>query len=91
MLLLFLLLLLFPASKEYSLEDENTYTVSNTVSLNEVYLIDKDGYVARTKAAIFGNDDEDYARNLMELLIIDGKYESKYLMVLERLYPLILK
>ncbi len=77
MLLLFLLLLLFPASKEYSLEDENTYTVSNAVSLNEVYLIDKDGYVARTKAAIFGNDDEDYARNLIELLIIDGKYESK--------------
>ena len=77
MLLLFLLLLLFPASKEYSLEDDASSIVSNTVSLNEVYLIDKDGYVARTKAAIYGNDDEEYAKNLIEMLIIDGKYSSK--------------
>lgn len=77
MLLLFLLLLLFPASKEYSLEDDKVSKVSNTVSLNEVYLIDKDGYVARTKAAVYGDNNEEYAKNLIELLIIDGKYASK--------------
>ncbi len=77
MLLLFLLLLLFPVSKEYSLDDENVSTASKTVALNEVYLIDKDGYVARTKAEIYGDTDEKYAENLIELLIIDGKYSSK--------------
>lgn len=77
MLLLFVLLLLFPASKEYSLSDDATYKVSNQVSLNEVYLIDKNGYVARTKAAVFADDNETYARNLIEMLIIDGKYADK--------------
>lgn len=77
MLLLFLLLLLFPASKEYTLEDDITVNTSSSIKKNEVFLIDKNGYVARCKVLITGNTDEDYAQNLIELLIIDGKFEEK--------------
>lgn len=76
MLLLLLLLLLFPASREYSLEDEKVVKASSTVKQNEVFLIDKDGYVARTLMSITGKTNEDYAKKLIELLIIGGKYEE---------------
>lgn len=77
MLLLFLLLLLFPASKEYSLEDDITVKTSSNLKKNEVFLIDKNGYVARCKVLISGNTNEDYATKLVELFIIDGKYQEK--------------
>ena len=77
MLLLFLLLLLFPMSHEYSLEEEKIVKASKTATKKEVFLIDKDGYVARTKVVLEGKDDEDYAQKLIELLIIGDKYEQK--------------
>lgn len=77
MLLLFLLLLLFPASKEYSLEDERVVKTNSSVKQKEAFLIDKDGYVARCAVSITASTDEDYAEKLVELLIIGGKYEEK--------------
>ena len=77
MLLLLLLLLVFPASKEYSLEDEKTVKTSNTIKQKEVFLIDKDGYVARTLMKINAKTNEEYAKKLIELLIIGGKYENE--------------
>ncbi len=77
MLLLLLLLLLFPASKEYSLEDDRVVKTSSNMEKNEVFLIDKDGYVARCKVNISADNDEKYAKKLIELLIIGGKYEEK--------------
>ncbi len=77
MLLLLLLLLVFPASKEYSLEEETTVRTAAQVKQKEVFLIDKDGYVARTSAPISAYTDEQYAKKLVELLIIDGKYGDK--------------
>ena len=47
MLLLLLLLLLFPTSKEYNLTDDYSVKTSSNIKKREVYLIDKDGYVAR--------------------------------------------
>ena len=76
MLLLLLLLLLFPASKEYSLEDDTVVKTSFNAKKNEVFLIDKDGYVARCTVAISASSSEEYARKLIELLIIGGKYED---------------
>lgn len=76
MLLLLLLLLLFPASKKYSLDEEKTVKTSNTIEKKEVFLIDKYGYVARCKVPLNYDDDIDYAKRLIELLIIDGKYEQ---------------
>lgn len=77
MLVLLMLLLLFPASKEYSLEDDRVVKTSNTETKKEVFLLDKDGYVARCKASINYNDNLDYAKKLMEFLIIGGKYEQR--------------
>lgn len=77
MLLLFILLLLFPSSRKYSLEDGITMQTSKELKKQEVFLIDKDGYVARTKISLNYNDSEDYAKKLIELLIIGGKYENK--------------
>lgn len=77
MLLLLLLLLLFPASKEYSLEDDRVVKTSYSTKKNEVFLIDKNGYVARCNVNISAENDEKYATKLIELLIIGGKYEEK--------------
>lgn len=77
MLLLFLLLLLFPASKEYTLDDIKTVKTSSDIKKNEVFLIDKEGYVARSKVPISYSNSKDYAKKLIELLIIGGKYEEK--------------
>lgn len=77
MLLLLILLLLFPVSKQYSLEDDKVVKTSSNVKKNEVFLIDKDGYVARCLVEINAETDEEYAKKLVELLIIGGKYEQK--------------
>ena len=70
MLVLLLLLLLFPASKEYKLEDEKLAKTSVS------YLIDKDGFVARCKVKLNSTSDKGMAIKLTELLINGGKYES---------------
>lgn len=77
MLLLLLLLLLFPASKEYNLKDDYSVKTSANIKKREVYLIDKDGYVARCKININETSKINYAKKMIEFLIIDGKYEEK--------------
>ena len=78
MLLLFLMLLLFPVSKEYSLEDENVVKTSVTEAKTEVFLLDKDGFIARTKVDMKNEEDSvKTATKLIELLITSGKYEQK--------------
>lgn len=76
MLLLFLLFLLFPVSKKYSLEDEITLKTSTQIKQKEVFLLDKDGYIARTKVNLICSDSYDCASKILELLILDGKYEN---------------
>lgn len=77
MLVLFLLLLLFPASNKYSLEEETTLSVSKKIDKEEVFLIDKYNYISRCKVNIGASTKEEYAQKLMELLIKDGKYEGE--------------
>lgn len=77
MLLLFLLLILFPASKEYSLEDENIVKTVSKTKQKEAFMLDKDNYLARCTVNLNANTDEEYAKKLIELLIIGGKYEQK--------------
>ena len=76
MLFLLLFLLLFPASKKYSLEEKNIKT-SYIENKTEVYLLDKKGYVARCMIDMVKENNEDYAKKIVELLIIEGKYEQK--------------
>lgn len=75
LLLLIGLLLLFPVSKEYTLEDNITKQVIKKQE-NTIYLLDKDNYISRCKVNIGGFDKEKYVRNIIETLIVDGKYES---------------
>lgn len=76
MLFLLLFLLLFPASKRYSLEEKNIKT-SYIENKTEVYLLDKKGYVARCMIDMVKENNEDYAKKIVELLIIEGKHEQK--------------
>lgn len=77
MLLLLLLLLLFPASKEYSLEDEKSVKTAVLVKKKEAFLMDRNDYIARCTIDLSSNSDEEYVKMLIELLIINGKYEQK--------------
>ena len=77
MLVLFLLLLLFPASNKYSLEDDITSSVSKRIDKEEVFLIDKYNYISRCKINNDASTKEEYAHKLIELLIKDGKFEQK--------------
>lgn len=77
MLVLLLLLLLFPSSKEYSLEEDITRKSSLNVKKNEFFLIDSKNYVARCKIDLSYNDVNDFVSKVLELLIIDGKYQDK--------------
>ena len=78
MLFLFALLLLFPSSKEYSLKDEKVVsTMNNSIKQTEIFLLDKNNYISRAKISISYLNSNDYANKLIELLILDGKYEYK--------------
>ena len=77
MLLLLILLILFPASKEYSLEDEKLVKTSSSIKKREVFMLDKENYIARCKVDLLVETSLDYAKKLIELLIIGGKYEQK--------------
>ena len=76
MLLLFVMLLLFPASNKYSLEKEHTLNVSKIVAKKEIFLLDKYNYISRSKIDITASTKEEYAGKLIELLIKGGKYEE---------------
>lgn len=76
MLLLLFLLIIFPVSKEYSLEEDTIKTISTTKK-KEVFLLDKNDYISRINVSLSYTTDLDYAKKLIELLIIDGKYEQK--------------
>ena len=78
MLFLFILLLLFPVSREYSLEEENSLkNVSKTVNQSEIFLLDKNGYVSRCLINVNYGNDKESAEKIVETLINDGKYEDK--------------
>lgn len=72
-LLLLLILYLIPDNKkEIDLKtDDIEYTYNNIVST--IYLVDTDGYVARTSIPVCNCEKEELANDLVEGLIIDGK------------------
>lgn len=72
-LLLLLILYLIPDNKkEIDLKtDDIEYTYNNIV--NTIYLVDTEGYVARTSIPVCNCEKEDLAKDLVEGLIVDGK------------------
>ena len=69
---------LFPSSKNYKVDLTNKESIeyTNDNSTHEIYLINKDNYVARTNVLLNEDDTEKKIRTLLEYLIIDGKKES---------------
>ncbi len=77
-LLLLLLFSIFPKSEEYVLELEenmNIEYVSENLT-HEVYLLDANNYIGRANILLVGKTTEVKIKELLNILIIDGKKES---------------
>lgn len=71
------LFLLFPESeKQIDLTGKEIVEYVNNGELHEIYLVNKDNYVARTNVLLNEDDTENRIRTLLEYLIIDGKKQS---------------
>lgn len=72
------LMYIIPNDNLYKLKpiEQLEYT-ENDEYKSVVYLLDKNNYVCRTKVAISGNDTVSKAKNLLEVLIKDGKMSDK--------------
>lgn len=71
-----LLLLCLIPNKELKIEEKIKYIEKDNLK-TAVYLLDDHNYVARTNVAISSTEIEKKARELLEVLIKDGKGESK--------------
>lgn len=72
--LIVFLLYLFPKKEEYSL---NVKTVMDENKYHDIFLIDKNNMVAKTKIVTTSNSKEGLIKELVESLIIDGKYVDR--------------
>lgn len=72
--LIVFLLYLFPKKEEYSL---NVKTVMDENKYHDIFLIDKNNMVAKTKIVTTSNSKESLIKELVESLIIDGKYVDR--------------
>ena len=71
-----LVMLISTKKKELQIKEEVIYTGLNVYPA-PIYLIDKDNYLAKTEVELEGKTDLDKAREIVEILINDGKYEEK--------------
>lgn len=75
LLLIVFLFYLFPEKEEISL-NEPVFEETSKIS-HDIYLIDKNNYISKTSVAINSTNKEDLIEELIEVLIIDGKYQSR--------------
>jgi germination protein M len=78
LVLLLALLTLFPGDSERKLDLRNKQVIeyTNNNTMHEIFLVDKDNYIARTTIILKSTTVEDKIRELLESLIIGGKKES---------------
>ena len=70
------LFVLFPKNEDkISLKGESVEYTSGNIT-HEIFMVNKDNYVARTNVLVNENDIEKKVREILEYLIIDGKKES---------------
>ena len=70
------IMLIIVKKKELQLKEEVIYTSLN-VYPTSIYLLDKDNYLAKTEVELEGKTDLDKAKEIIEILIKDGKHEDK--------------
>lgn len=72
LLIILAIILIFPISTKYELNNEKNNLKSNT----KVFLINNDNYISETEVLLQYNSLENKLRNIIELLIIEGKYSD---------------
>lgn len=78
LLLVLVLFTIFPKESNYKLNLDNKQTVEYVSSspTHEIYLLDKNNYVARTGIIIKAKTTDGIIKELIDALIVDGKKES---------------
>ena len=76
-ILLFIVFLfyLFPKGEEYTLEKKVSANIK--VNFHNVFLMDKNRYLAKTKIEVLSKEKEKLIDELIEIMTIDGKYQDK--------------
>ena len=78
-LVLFLLLMIYLLpndSNEYNIDSTIEY-VNNDLKTHEIFLLDNNNYLGQTNIIIKSENQKELAYELIETLIIDGKYQDK--------------
>jgi len=75
-LLLLLLFSLFPKEQEYELDPSKSVEYVSNNATNEIYLLDANNYVGRASVILKSKTASNQIREIIEILIIDGKRES---------------
>lgn len=71
------LFVLFPQNEnEINLEGKESIEYTNNHTTHEIFMVNKDNYVARTNVLLEEDDTESKVRGILEYLIIGGKKES---------------
>lgn len=75
LLLIVFLFYLFP-EKENIVQSKTTFDEKNA-KYHDIFLMDKNGYISKTNIPINSVDSNSLVEELIEVMIIDGKYQSK--------------
>jgi germination protein M len=75
-LLLLLLFSLFPKEQEYELDPSKSIEYVSNNATNEIYLLDSNNYIGRAPVILKSKTTSNQVREIIEILIIDGKRES---------------
>ncbi|MFA5408170.1 MAG: GerMN domain-containing protein [Bacilli bacterium] len=76
--ILFLLLLftLFPRETEYELNIENSVEYVSNNNTSEIYLLDANGFIGRASVILKSTTATNKIKEILEIMIVDGKRES---------------
>ena len=75
LLLIVFLFYLFPDKQNVDINEE-VFNEKSDIS-HDIYLMDKNGYISKTSIAINSTNKLELIEELIEILVIDGKYEDK--------------
>lgn len=75
LLIIVFLFYLFPEKKEVSLIDKTDKVIK--ANYHDIYLLDKNNYISKTSIVVSSKDNKSLVKELIESLIIDGKYQAR--------------
>lgn len=75
LLLIALLFYLFPSKENYETYEE--VSKNSNIIYNDIYLLDKNGYVSKTNISVNSKDKDKLIDELIEIMTINSKYQDK--------------